>query len=71
VLADDEVRALACALGAIHLHFQPILDHGGLNRIFALQVAWKLARGTRALTIKQACPQPFGHVDVPNDCRGH
>jgi hypothetical protein len=63
------MRAIACALGAIHLHFQPILDPRGLNRILAMPVAWKLARGTRALTIAQARPQPFGLADVPNDCR--
>jgi len=38
VLPDAAVRALASALGAIHLHFQPILDPRGLHRIFAMQV---------------------------------
>jgi hypothetical protein len=69
VLSLDEARALACALSAIHQHFRPLIDPTGKDRTFAMQIEWKLTQGSRALAIKQARPQPFGSVDLPQDCR--
>jgi Pyruvate phosphate dikinase, AMP/ATP-binding domain/Lamin Tail Domain len=68
VLSADEVRAVACALGAVHAHFRPLLDPGRLNRLFAMQIEFKLTR-ERRLYVKQARPQPFGSAELPADCR--
>jgi hypothetical protein len=69
VLALEEVRAVACALGAVHAHFRPLLDPEGLNRVFAMQIEFKFTRGDRLLHVKQARPQPFGRLELPTDCR--
>jgi hypothetical protein len=69
ILSPQEVRGVVCALAAIHQHFAPRLDPSGLNRTFAMQIEWKHEAGSRKLFVKQARPQPFGHVALPHDCR--
>lgn len=69
VLSLEESRALACSMAAIDQHFRQLIDPKFENRTFAMQIEWKLERGSRALAIKQARPQPFGNVDLPQDCR--
>jgi hypothetical protein len=69
VLTLTQTRALACATAAVHAHFQPLLDPTGQDRLFAMQVEYKFARGTGELVLKQARPQPFAGLDVPADCR--
>jgi hypothetical protein len=69
VLVTEEVRAVACALGAVHAHFRPLLDPERLNRVFAMQIEFKFTRGERRLYVKQARPQPFGRLELPTDCR--
>lgn len=69
VLASEEARAVACALGAVHAHFRPLLDPERLNRVFAMQIEFKITRDARHLYVKQARPQPFGHLELPADCR--
>jgi len=69
VLSARDARHVACALRAVHNHFRPLLDPLRQNRYFAMQVEWKLERGTRAVVIKQARPQPFDPGGLPTDCR--
>lgn len=69
VLSLLEQRRVACATRAVHEHFRPLLDPDGTNRLFAMQIEFKFRRGTRALEVKQARPQPFGGTDFPTDCR--
>src|SRR6185369_14679256 len=69
VLSAGEIERLGCALGAIHAHFQPRVDPGGSNRLFAMQIEFKLLAPDRRLLIKQARPYTFGTLDVPQDCR--
>lgn len=69
VLSGRDARRVACALRSVHEHFRPILDPQGANHYFAMQVEWKLERGTRAVVFKQARPQPFDPGGLPTDCR--
>jgi hypothetical protein len=64
----SEIVNLACALHAVHNHFRPLLDPQQTNRLFAMQIEFKLERD-RTLVVKQARPQPFGHLTLPTDCR--
>lgn len=69
VLSDDEIRAVACGLGAIHDHFRPKLDPGFENRWFAMEIEFKFLDGDRELLIKQARPHSFGAETFSADCR--
>jgi phosphoenolpyruvate synthase/pyruvate phosphate dikinase len=69
VLTFDEIRGLGCVLGAIHQHFQPLIDPANENRLFAMQIEWKLIKPARLLVVKQARPYTFGSLEVPQDCR--
>jgi hypothetical protein len=69
VLSFAEIERLGCALGAIHTHFQPRVDPAGTNRLFAMQIEFKLLAPDRRLLVKQARPYTFGTLDVPQDCR--
>jgi hypothetical protein len=69
VLSDAEVRALACALGALHDWFQPKLDPSGENRWFAMETEFKFLDGDRSLLLKQARPHSFGAAAFSTDCR--
>jgi hypothetical protein len=69
VLSLEEQRAVACALRAVHEYFRPLLDPAEANRLFAMQIEFKLERDTRALVVKQARPQPFEGIELPEDCR--
>jgi len=68
ILSDDDLQKLGCALGAVHNHFRPLLDPAEQNRLFAMQIEFKFERD-RTLVVKQARPQPFGHLSLPTDCR--
>jgi hypothetical protein len=69
VLPGNDAHGVACALASVHLHFRPLLDPERENRLFAMQIEWKLERGTRDVIVKQARPQPFGSAQLPADCR--
>jgi hypothetical protein len=69
VLTFPEIRGLGCALGAIHRHFQPLVDPKNENRLFAMQIEWKLLKPDRIPLVKQARPYTFGSLEVPQDCR--
>ena len=68
VLSPGQTLDLACALHAVHAYFRPLLDPMQQNRLFAMQIEYKFERDG-ALVVKQARPQPFGHVELPADCR--
>jgi hypothetical protein len=69
VLSFAEIQNLGCALESIHLHFRPLLDAEQTNRLFAMQIEWKLIGPERRLLVKQARPYNFGSIDAPTDCR--
>jgi hypothetical protein len=69
VLSFQEIQRVGCALGAIHAHFAPLVDPQGANRLFAMQIEFKLIGQDRRLLVKQARPYTFGTLDVPQDCR--
>jgi phosphoenolpyruvate synthase/pyruvate phosphate dikinase len=69
VLSFAEIQKLGCALESIHLHFQPIVDPKQMNRLYAMQIEWKLIGPARQLLVKQARPYNFGNLDAPTDCR--
>jgi phosphoenolpyruvate synthase/pyruvate phosphate dikinase len=69
VLAFAEIQNLGCALESIHLHFQPLIDPMKTNRLYAMQIEWKLIGPERRLLVKQARPYNFGAIDAPDDCR--
>jgi Pyruvate phosphate dikinase, AMP/ATP-binding domain/Lamin Tail Domain len=69
VLAFREVQALGCALHSVHEHFKPLVDPKGENRLYAMQIEWKLIGAERRLLVKQARPYSFGDLDAPTDCR--
>jgi hypothetical protein len=69
VLSFPEIQSLGCALESIHEHFRPLVDPKGENRLYAMQIEWKLIGPERRLLVKQARPYSFGTLDVPSDCR--
>ncbi|MET0283794.1 MAG: PEP/pyruvate-binding domain-containing protein [Polyangiales bacterium] len=69
VLTPDEVRALACSVGAIHDHFQAVLDPQKTRRWFTVELEFKVTSPARALAIKQARPFPVDGERLPADCR--
>ncbi len=69
VLSFSEIQGLGCALEAIHTHFRPLVDPKNENRLYAMQIDWKLIGPERRLMIKQARPDTFGSLDAPTDCR--
>jgi hypothetical protein len=69
VLTFAEIQNLGCALESIHFHFRPLLDPEQLNRLYAMQIEWKLIGPERRLLVKQARPYNFGTIDAPTDCR--
>jgi phosphoenolpyruvate synthase/pyruvate phosphate dikinase len=69
VLSLAEIANLSCALASIHLHFQPLVDPQNMNRLYSMQIEWKLMGPERRLLVKQARPYSFGALDVPQDCR--
>ena len=69
VLTFEEIKRLGCALDAIHRHFEPLLDPSHENRLFAMQIEWKLIGPEHRLLVKQARPYNFGDLDAPTDCR--
>jgi hypothetical protein len=69
VLAFAEIQGLGCALESIHRHFRPLIDPEMSNRLYAMQIEWKLIGPTRQLLVKQARPYNFGGLDAPADCR--
>jgi len=69
VLSFPEIQNLGCALESIHLHFQPLVDPEQTNRLYAMQIEWKLIGPARQLLVKQARPYNFGTLDAPTDCR--
>ncbi len=69
VLSFSEIEGLACALSSIHSHFLPLVDPQQQNRLYAMQIEWKLVGPTRRLLVKQARPYSFGSLEVPDDCR--
>lgn len=69
VLSFAEIQRLGCALESVHLHFRPLLDPDQEDRLFAVQIEWKLMGPERRLLIKQARPYGFGALDAPTDCR--
>jgi hypothetical protein len=69
VLSFLEIQGLGCALESIHTHFHPLIDPQDLNRLYAMQIEWKLIGPERRLLVKQARPYNFGELDAPTDCR--
>jgi len=69
VLSFAEIQGLGCALDAIHRHFRPWIDPDDTNRLYAMQIEWKLIGAERRLLVKQARPYNFGDLDAPTDCR--
>jgi hypothetical protein len=69
VLSFAEIQNLGCALKSIHFHFRPLLDPREENRLYAMQIEWKLIGPERRLLVKQARPYNFGTIDAPTDCR--
>lgn len=69
VLSFLEIQALGCALESIHDHFHPLIDPEDKNRLYAMQIEWKLIGPERRLLVKQARPYNFGGLDAPADCR--
>ena len=69
VLTFPEIQNLGCALESIHSHFRPLLDPEQSNRLYAMQIEWKLIGPERRLLVKQARPYNFGTIDAPTDCR--
>jgi hypothetical protein len=69
VLTETEVEAVSCALQAVHDHFLPLLDPGGENPWFAMEIEFKLVGPERRLHVKQARPHSFGSRDIIRDCR--
>jgi hypothetical protein len=69
VLSFAEIQDLGCALESIHLHFQPLIDPDFEDRLFSMQIEWKLIGPERRLLVKQARPYSFRALDAPTDCR--
>ena len=68
MLTASDLHGLECALVAVHQHLQPLLDPMKTNRLFAIQIEFKIERD-RTLVVKQARPQPFRGISLPADCR--
>ena len=66
---EGETRTLMCALRAVHTHFKQLLDPANENRLFAMEIEFKLEHNTRNLAVKQTRPYSFGNLPVPEDCR--
>lgn len=69
VLSFPEVQRLGCVLKSIHDHYRPLVDPDGENRLYAMQIEWKLMGPERRLLVKQARPYSFGALQAPGDCR--
>jgi hypothetical protein len=69
VLSFAEIQQLGCALESIHIHYRPLIDPTQENRLYAMQIEWKLIGPERRLLVKQARPYNFGIIDAPTDCR--
>lgn len=69
VLSSAEVFDLACALRTVHQVFQPLIDPGGADPWFGMEVEFKFLGPERQLLIKQARPHAFGTPKVTGDCR--
>ncbi|WP_437835925.1 PEP/pyruvate-binding domain-containing protein [Sorangium sp. So ce1153] len=69
VLSFPEIQRLGCALESIHAHYRPLVDPEGENRLYAMQIEWKLIGPERRLLVKQARPYSFGALAAPGDCR--
>lgn len=69
VLSFAEIQALGCVLEAVHEHYRPLVDPQQSNRLYAMQIEWKLIGPERRLLVKQARPYGFGVIDAPVDCR--
>lgn len=69
VLSFAEIQQLGCALESIHIHYRPLIDPAHENRLYAMQIEWKLIGPERRLLVKQARPYNFGIIDAPTDCR--
>ncbi|WP_231864278.1 PEP/pyruvate-binding domain-containing protein [Sorangium cellulosum] len=69
VLSFPEVQRLGCVLESVHAHYRPLVDPKGENRLYAMQIEWKLIGPERRLLVKQARPYSFGTLEAPGDCR--
>ncbi|WP_437634119.1 PEP/pyruvate-binding domain-containing protein [Sorangium sp. So ce854] len=69
VLSFPEIQRIGCVLEAVHRHYRPLVDPTGDNRLYAMQIEWKLIGPERRLLVKQARPYSFGALDAPGDCR--
>ncbi|WP_437521833.1 PEP/pyruvate-binding domain-containing protein [Sorangium sp. So ce726] len=69
VLSFPEIQRLGCVLEAVHAHYRPLVDPKGENRLYAMQIEWKLIGPERRLLVKQARPYSFGTLEAPGDCR--
>lgn len=69
VMSAAEDKEVACALAAVHYHFQPLIDPRGEDPWYAMEIEFKLEYPTRNLVVKQARPHAFGGFAVPTDCR--
>ncbi|WP_434044311.1 MULTISPECIES: PEP/pyruvate-binding domain-containing protein [Sorangium] len=69
VLTFPEIQRLGCVLEAVHAHYRPLVDPLGENRLYAMQIEWKLMGPERRLLVKQARPYSFGALEAPGDCR--
>ncbi len=69
VLTNLEIDAVSCGLRHIHNWFKQRLDPNDENRLFAMEIEFKLADQTRQLVVKQARPHPFAERGSFNDCR--
>jgi len=69
VLTLSDAQHISCYVGALHDHFQALLDPSGDNHWFAMDVEIKLVGDARDVVIKQARPYSFARSDRPSDCR--
>jgi Pyruvate phosphate dikinase, AMP/ATP-binding domain/Lamin Tail Domain len=69
VLTPSEVTELACALGAVHDWFEPLLNADSADPWFTMEVEFKFIGEERALLLKQARPYSFPNLIDFGDCR--